>query len=178
MARAVPAPPVRAAGSRVTAAMYGSDVTDDVTFLANPPEFTGTQATVQSIASTTWTPIALDTAPIDTDTGHNNVTNNSRYVIPFAGNYTVNGVYASTGNATGFRAARIQVNGSPVLGLASYVPGNSANEVAVVTPTRTIAVNAGDYIEVAGWQSSGGALNTSVVDVDMRSGLWVRFSHA
>ena len=178
MARVVPAPPTRASGITVTGAIYQADVTDAVSFLANPPEFAGYQNAVQSIPNNTWTALLLDQEQLDTDNGHSTSSNTSRYVAQFAGWYTVCGVYATAANATGFRGARIQKNGSPVLGHAAYLPNaTAAVEEGVVTPTKSVQLAVGDYVEVAGYQSSGGALNT-ILDVDLRCGLWVRWSHA
>lgn len=178
MVLGAPAPPARAAGSRLTGAIYGSDVTDSINFLVNPPEFVGLQNSVQSVPSATWTALTLDAEQLDSYNGHSTSSNTSRYVVQVAGWYTVCGVYATAANATGFRAARIQVNGSPVLGAATYAPSASGTvEMGVVTPTRSIQLAVSDYVEVAGYQSSGGALNT-VLDVDMRTGLWLRFSRA
>jgi len=175
---AVPAPPTRAAGSRLTGAIYGSDVTDGITFLTNPPEFAGYQGAVQSVPNTTWTALLLDQEQYDEYGGHSTSSNTSRYTAQVAGRYIACGVFAPAINATGFRAVRLQVNGSPVLGGAAYLPNASGSvEMGVVTPTKAITLAVGDYIEVAGYQSSGGALNT-ILDSDLRTGLWVRFSHA
>jgi hypothetical protein len=175
---AVPAPPVRPAGSKLTASIYGSDVTDDITFLTNPPDFVGTQSVAQSLANNTWTPLSMDTEQLDSYGGHSTSSNTSRYVAQVAGWYTASGIYAAAVSGTGFRAVRLQVNGTAVFGCAAYVPNNGTAETGVVTPTRDIFLNVGDYVEVAGWQLSGGALNTHVSGTDQRCGLWVRFSHA
>lgn len=179
MVLSFPADPVRGAGTRLTAAIYGTDVTDAVNFLANPPAFIGYQNTVQAIGNTTWVPLSLDAEQLDSYNGHSTSSNTSRYVCQAgaAGWYTACGVFAPSANSTGFRAVRLQVNGSPVLGAAAYLPNNGSVELGVVTPTKDIFLNVGDYIEVAGWQSSGGTLNT-VLDVDLRCGLWLRSSHA
>lgn len=175
----LPNPPVRPAGSTLTSGIYGSDVTDSIQFLVNPPTFVGTQTVAQSIANSAWTAITLDTEQLDDYDGHSTSVNTSRWTCPtgYAGWYTVCGVYAPFGNATGFRAARIQVNGSPILGAASYIPPAGAIDTGIVTPTRDIQLAVGDYVQLAGFQSSGGALNTAI-DPDLRSALWLRFSHA
>lgn len=179
MPPSVPAPVSRAAGLKLTGAIWTSDVTDPVTFLTNPPRAVLTQATVQSIPNSTWTGLNFDTEQADEYGGHSTTVNNSRWTCPAgaAGWYTVCGVYAPFGNAAGFRAARLQVNGSPVLGTAAYLPHNGATDAGIVTPTRDIQLAVGDYVQVAGFQSTGGALNTAI-DPDLRSALWLRFSHA
>jgi hypothetical protein len=176
----VTAPPVAAQnwvpGNYDTAAALNA-LGSAVNFSLGPPEFAGYQNIVQSIPSSTWTALLLDTEREDTAGGHSTVTNTSRYVVQYDGTYICNGVFAPAINATGFRAARLQKNGSPILGGAAYLPNASGSvEMGIVTPTTSIQCVTGDYIEVAGYQSSGGALNT-VLDADLRTALWVRFSH-
>jgi hypothetical protein len=174
----VPTPTTRAAGTRLTGAIWQADVTDTATYLLNPPEFAGYQGAVQSVPNTTWTALLLDQEHLDSYSGHSTSSNTSRYVAQVAGWYLVCGVYAPAINATGFRAARIQKNGSPILGHAAYLPNASGSvEMGVVTPTKCVQLAVNDYVEVAGYQSSGGALNT-ILDADLRTGLWVRWSHA
>ena len=161
MVLAPPAPPVRAAGSRLTALVYSSDVTDSVNFLTNPPDFVGEQTVAQALANQTWTGLTLDVEDLDSYNGHSTVTNSSRYTAQEPGWYTSCGAFSAAGNTTGFRAARLQVNGTAIAGAANYVVANGSSETGVVTPTRDIFLNIGDYVEVAGWQSSGGSLNTA-----------------
>lgn len=177
MVLAVPTPTTRAAGTRLTGAIWQSDVTDTATFLLNPPRFAGTQTVAQSIPAGTWTPLLLDTEQADEYNGHSTSSNTSRWVCPTGadGWYAVNGVAAFVPNASGFRAARIQVSGTAAPGLTVYLPTNGSAESVVVTPTRDILVTAGQYVEVAGWQNSGGALSTTTT---LQSALWLRFSHA
>jgi hypothetical protein len=178
MVVALPPLTSRAAGSRITAAIYQQDITDSINFLLNPVNFTGTQSVAQSLPNSAWTAITLDTSQTDPYAGHSNVTNSSRYTCPAgcAGWYTVCGVVAYSPNATGFRTARIQINGAGISGQTSYGPNNGGAETITVTGTRDIFLNAGDYVEVAGYQSSGGALNTAV-SPSPASALWLRFSH-
>lgn len=178
MPLAVPAPPTRTAGTRLTGAIWQADVTDSVNFLTSPPLFVGTQAAVQSIPNFAWSVVTLDTTQTDPYVGHSNTVNSSRYTAKAAGWYTVCGVAALTANGTGGRAARIQVNGSPIAGGANgFSLPASGNAVAVATPTRDVFLNVGDYVETAVWQGSGAALST-YVSSDVCSSMWVRFSHA
>jgi hypothetical protein len=178
MVLAVPANPTRAAGIRLTAAIYQSDVTDAVNFLANPPDFVGTQTVAQSLANATWTAITLDSEQLDSYNGHSTSSNTSRYVCQVAGWYTVSGTVCFASNVSGPRGARIQVNGTAMEGLASFMQTvSAAADAGMTTPTRDVVLAVNDYVEVAGYQNSGGALNTAV-DPDLSPGLWVRFSHA
>jgi len=179
MVLGIPPLTLRAAGSRITAALYEQDITDSINFLTNPPNFVGTQSVAQSIPNATWTAITLDTAQTDPYSGHSNVTNSSRYTCQSAapGWYTVCGVIAYSPNSTGFRTARLQINGTGISGMTSYGPNNGTAEAIIITSVRDIFLNIGDYVEVAGYQNSGGALNTAV-SPSPASGLWLRFSHA
>jgi hypothetical protein len=148
----------------------------NIGFVLNPPAFIGYQATTQSLNNTNWTSLSLDAESYDNYTGHSNITNNSRYTSQVSGWYTVSGVYAAVGNATGFRAVRIVKNGNQLLGFASYSGATTSSGTSIITPTNDLLLAAGDYVEVQGWQSTGGNLNTDI-GVDTRSGLFVRFSH-
>lgn len=173
----VPVPASVVPGTFMTAALWNANVYNGLTFLLNPPDFVGVQNTAQSIPSGAWTAVSLDTSQIDSYGGHSNVTNSSRYTAQVAGWYTCCGVSEMATNASGDRAVRLQVNGTAVKGAAALVGPYSGNGVALPTPTRDVYLNVGDYVEVATFQTSGGALSTAV-SADLCSALWVRFSHA
>jgi hypothetical protein len=116
--------------------------------------------------------LSLNSSQVDTYGGHSNSTNNSRYTAQVPGVYAVCGVSGFTANATGVRGTRIHVNGSVVQGSAQMaIPANGSG-TGLATPVRTVRLAAGDYIEVAAWQSSGAALST-VVATDVACALWV-----
>jgi len=176
MVLSVPAPPGRAAGSRITGAIYQADVTDSVTFLANRPIFKGYQSAAQSIGSASLTAIAMDTESIDSYSGHDNVTNNSRYTCTSAapGHYSVI-VTASLGaSAVGDRVIEIHKNGSVIqLGQFNMIAPTAG--VSVVWQAKTVVqLAAGDYVEGKIYQTSGGALNT----IPTQTGLTVTWEHA
>jgi hypothetical protein len=163
------------ANNSFTAALARAGIYNTGQFLLNVPLFVGTQTTSQSIgnAVSTWTALSLNTSQVDTYGGHSNVTNNTRYTAQVTGWYAACGVAAFLSNATGVRGTRLQVNGAVVQGTAQMgIAVTSGSGTALSTPVRTIRLNAGDYIEVATWQSSGGSLSTSVAS-DMASALWV-----
>lgn len=178
MGLARPTPYSWSVGDDFTAAI-GNNTRDALLWSQNPPSFVGTQSTVQSIPNTSWTPLGLDTFQIDSYTGHSNSTNNSRWTCPTggAGWYLGCGCSAYVPNATGFRTARLQINGTAVPGAEAYLPNNGGAESVVTTPTRLIFLNVGDYVEVAAWQNSGGAINTSTGG-ETRSALFLGFYHA
>jgi hypothetical protein len=178
MGLAIPVLASEVPGNFFTSALWNANVYNGLTFAQQPPNFVGTQSVAQSLPNATWTAISLDTSQTDPYGGHSNVTNSSRYTCQTGvpGWYTVCGVVAHSINSTGFRTARIQVNGAAVVGAETYGPNDGSAESIIVTATRDIFLNVGDYVEVAGYQNSGGALNTAVGG-EVRSALWVRFSH-
>ncbi|MGW2692324.1 hypothetical protein ACWC3Y_10735 [Streptomyces sp. NPDC001296] len=174
---AIPTLTVPTVGNFDTGAWWTQNVTNMLTYGLNPPIFAGTQTSAQSTANTTWTTITLDTEQADSYGGHNTATNNSRYVAQIAGWYTVCGVAVFANNATGSRAARLHVNGNVIQGSAQNVlTSSSSSFTGVMTPVRAVQLAVGDYVEVAGWQSSGGSLNTGVAS-DLASALFVAWAH-
>ena len=175
--------PVPTLASEVTnnlipAALWRASVYNPATFILNPPLFVGTQTSVQSIASNSWTAINLNTEQVDTYSGHDTVTNNSRYTAQVAGWYSVCGVVAWTPNGTSFRGSRLHVNGSVLQGSAQMTAfSNSANSTVVATAARSVQLNVGDYVEVAGFQLTGSNLSTAVSG-EVASALWVCWSHS
>jgi hypothetical protein len=145
-------------------------------FSVNTPSFYGYQNTVQSLGNQTWTGLLMDVTVDDNYAGHSNVTNANRYTCQLAGFYSVSGCYAPTSNSTGFRAVRISKNATPLLGASAYYAVNTVAEMGCCTPVVLVSLVPGDFVEVQGWQNTGGNLNT-VLDTDLRCSLNVRFIH-
>lgn len=114
--------------------------------------------TTQSLTTATITPLSLNSEDTDPSGMHDLVVNNSRVTIPTGGDglYLVVGGTSFAGNATGDREVMISKNGT----LMQYaVLPVSATTTTVLQVTFIGAAVAGDYFEVNGYQSSGGALN-------------------
>lgn len=121
-------------------------------------------STAQSLTSGTATALNFDSETFDTAGFHDTVTNPSRFTIPAgaAGTYVVVGGVGFAANATGTRAARIHVNG--VVGAITSVEADrTAGLPTRLTVSDVLVLAAGDYVELAGYQLSGGALNTETV---------------
>jgi len=120
-----------------------------------------TKSATQSIATATYTAISWDQEGWDTNSYHDNVTNNSRVTIPSGkgGKYlvTTNVTYA-TASGGGYRLINIYKNGTGT-GDNSFTPSASFNTTAVISKVFDLAV--GDYIQVFAAQDSGGALNVT-----------------
>ena len=164
-------------GNFDTAAWWNSNVYQLLTYGLNPPIFVGTQTVTQSTANNTWTAIALDQEQTDTYGGHTTTTNTSRYTAQVAGWYTVCGVSVWGANATGSRGSRLHVNGATIQGSTGLIATVTTGSLTGITSaTRAVFLNAGDYVELAGYQSSGGNLSTGVA-TDLSSALFVAWSH-
>lgn len=99
--------------------------------------------------TTSWVSCAFAAEDFDTNTMHDNSTNNTRITIAVSGKYVIGGVVSVTSNT--IVGARIRLNGSTILG--RQVQGNSAQtEGACVTAIYDLV--AGDYIELQGLASS------------------------
>lgn len=160
----------------MTAAELNSNIRDAGNFFLSVPLFEGRQTVAQSVANSAVAGITLDVEDVDTDNGHSTSSNTSRYTAQTTGRYQVGGAVGFvSGTAAGIRQCLLDVNGTITGGSASIVQGTIANAIVVPLRTRTVFLNSGtDYVELLGFQSSGGALNTDVSG-DHQSGMLVRW---
>ena len=160
-------------GQYDTAALFNA-VSAGGGFLTAPPVFQAYQGSAQSIANNSVVALGLDTTVVDTYGGHSNVTNNTRYTCQTgaAGWYLILGYFGLAANATGVRLCRINKNGAtlPLSQSDLPTPGTALNLTSFAAALVQLAV--GDYVEVCGFQTSGGALNTATTDSGMVA-LWV-----
>jgi hypothetical protein len=116
----------------------------------------------QSITTGTVTAINLQVEDFDTDGLHDNVTNNTRLTVQLTGIYEIHANILWDTNATGGRHCIIRKNGVATDLLVSSIPGNGA-----FSPNSHISgfiqLTAGDYIEMFGFQDSGGNLNALAI---------------
>ncbi|MFJ2630825.1 hypothetical protein ACIO6U_02525 [Streptomyces sp. NPDC087422] len=162
MARIPPVMPTEAPGNYNTGSLFNATTKALGDFLTNPPRYKGYATSAQALLSgTTLVPITLDTDDYDTDGGHSTTTNTSRYVCRVAGTYTITGCLGFNSSATGNRGAGITINGTSARGSITQQGGIASNSwCAIVTCDAVLAI--GDYVELVGWQTSGGSLNTAV----------------
>lgn len=118
-----------------------------------------------TLVSSTWTTITFGGEAIDADPGdvggHSTTTNTGRYTARYDGLYLVAGAIGYNANGTGSRHARWLVNGVVRTGVATVVGANpSAGAVTVQANTMVLFLNAGDYVELQGHQTSGASLQT------------------
>lgn len=112
----------------------------------------------QSIPNAEFTALAFNSERYDTDTIHDNSTNNTRLTCKTAGVYIIIGQVQFESNATGDRGVRIMLNGTNQLALVWQAAATTGNKYFIAQTLFTLEVN--DYVELFVYQSSGGALNS------------------
>lgn len=161
MPRTVPVSATKNAGDLITGALWNAGPAASNTFLTTVPMAEVYQTIAQNLATGTFTAITMDSTILDTDGQHSNSTNNSRVVCQVAGWYSVSGGIGFVTNATGARGAVIYKNGSPLTQATGNIVAAS-NAVHVSTAGEfLVQLAVGDYVELYGWQNSGGALSTA-----------------
>lgn len=135
----------------------------DVSIRQVPTGFIGCSvigSTNTSLTTDVETPIPFDgTEVFDSDGFHNSASNPSRMTIPagLGGKYLLTAGVTFNTNTTGLRYARPYKNGAAVGFNIQFVDANgSYHDTAPVVAVLDLA--AGDYVEVAGVQGSGGSV--------------------
>lgn len=166
------APTIR---DEVTASSKWNEFRDAIRFLMEPPIANLRQNSVQSLANATLVAIQLNAFDVDSDVdgtgGHDTVTNNTRFTARYPGWHWVSGGVGFATNGNNWRAAELAVNGVPVNGSGVQVSAASTTAPTMV-PARggnLVYLDAGHFVEIYGWQNSGGALNTAVSGVQQPS---------
>ena len=116
----------------------------------------------QSTANNTWVPIQLnaeyfDDVPSGVTEQHSNSTNNTRITCRVTGTYMVAGGVQWATNAAGSRIMGIRRNGNIFVALQRSMNDSAGNHHS--SASTIIKLNAGDYVELMAFQSSGGSLD-------------------
>jgi hypothetical protein len=114
----------------------------------------------QSINTGTYTVVSWASEDFDTNSMHDNATNNTRITIPTGktGYYLLTGGIAFNSNGTGNRIVRVYKNGADLRWLSSVAAANTGN-FTIVPFSQTFSLTAGDYLEIYAYQTSGGSLS-------------------
>lgn len=160
MARTVPSQATRNVGDGLTAAYMNSNVRDAINFLLTPPLARVHQATGQSIANSTWTTVSFDATDWDSDSGHSNSVNNSRYTCQVPGYYRVEFVVGFGVNTVPL--ASIGKNGTRISGSGNAGGANAGAPWGTAKTSDEVHMVVNDYVEGFVFQNSGGAITTSV----------------
>lgn len=111
----------------------------------------------QSIANNTETVLAFNSERFDTDTMHNNSTNNSRLTCKTAGKYIITAGIDWQEVVGGDRQVIIRLNGTTILA-ADRRPASSGGKCnQTITTVYDLAVN--DYIEIIARHTQGDSLS-------------------
>lgn len=114
------------------------------------------RSTTQSISDSTVTTVNWNSEDFDTDSMHDNSTNNTRITAKTAGKYVIVVAVVFAANDTGIRQIILNKNGS--LHQQQIFANNASGEDQLsMSSVVSLAVN--DYVEVDVYQASGGALN-------------------
>lgn len=156
-------------GENPTSTILNARIRDPINILTSPPMGVFRKTAAQPVSNAIWTAISWDIEDLDSDGGHSNVTNNTRYTSQTAGWYLVQTTLCWASNATGYRKARFRVNGDNVLVYSeNTILSSGSGFTADLSTQAHIYLNVGDYVEVMGWQSSGGTLNNTNEHLDSR----------
>jgi hypothetical protein len=168
MTRTVPSVSLQNPGNLVTASLWNSGPKAMGDFYLSPPMFRGRQSAAQTFVSGSWTAISLDVTDVDTDSGHSNVTNNSRYTCQVAGWYWCLGFAAwqNSANAQADIYCGLATNGTLLLGTAQALQ-KPANDFSSVSSSSAVRLKVGDYVEVWGRQDTGANLTAWANNVDL-----------
>lgn len=139
---------------------------DPLRFLMHKPAAVLRQSLAQSLANATWVSLTMGVEDLDDDPdgvgGHSTVTNTSRYTARYAGWYWLGGGMTNGINSTGVRGVRWAVNGTAVNGGSVVLPPTATGGARTPARAHLVFLNEGDYVELQGFQSSGGAMSTIV----------------
>jgi hypothetical protein len=152
------APITWSTGTDITAARLNQDVRDNPSFLANPPccrVFNNANINHTSSGSVQY--LTFNSERFDTNTMHSTSVSTGRITFTTAGKYMVGGTIEFAANATGQRMLAIRLNGTTLIHVGPQVDA-AASGGTVVSGTTFYQFAAADYVELGGYQTSGGTL--------------------
>ena len=127
-----------------------------------------------NLASTTVVPIPMDVEEYITDAGmHSTVTNSTRVYAPATGTYELDALLAMANNAAGSawlsvrkNAGGVETSGTAVTGRVACTQNVGSSLQRVASASVTVQLNAGDYVELFGFQNSAStvALGTGTAE--------------
>lgn len=115
------------------------------------------QSAHQTIPHATWTIVPFNRETFDTDSIHDNVTNNSRLTCKTAGKYLIIATFRWEGNGAGTRMHIIKFNGITNYQRAGLDRLGTSKLQLSFSTVHPLAVN--DFVEFWVKQDSGGALS-------------------
>lgn len=166
----VPVPRTYVASENLTATILNgtTGVKGPLDFLLSPPRcYLYQTSTTNMGTSGTAAEILWDTELYDTDTMHSTSSNTGRITCNAAGLYLITGILGFAANSTGYRRVDLRKNGTI---FATVSLAATATLSAAVPISAYVQLSVGEYVQMYGTQTSGGALAT-VAGTD-----WSRFT--
>lgn len=153
-------PTTRSDGDVIGASGWNTDITDNITFLADPPRVSAYRSSDLAITTATETIVTLNAETYDTDTMHSTSSNTGRLVAATAGLYECSlRVYFEL-NTTGYRWCRIYLNGVGVTVVDEAVQENPSSTLATSLYCHVEQyLDVGEYVEASCYHTRGANLN-------------------
>lgn len=158
----IPTPRTWITDEFVDAALLNNHVRDPFNFLIDAPAAGVFNSADFVVANNTETAITFDSERWDNDAIHSTSVNPSRLTCVTAGVYNISGCIVWTANATGVRTASLRLNGGSPIARKSITSNTAAFDAEMPIATQW-KLGVGDYIELVGFQTSGGNLNARAI---------------
>lgn len=161
-------------GEVLTAANLNTHLRDNVAFLATPPGCALYQTAGTSLTHNSDTVVLFDTEAEDNATLHSTASNTGRVTASIAGRWLFTACVQFPSNTTGIRGISFKKNGATQYN-GLRVPNVSSGGFAdIISLSKIIRLAAADYVELLGYQNTGGALtSTPGVGATTLEAIWV-----
>lgn len=113
----------------------------------------------ESIANITIQAISFNSERYDPYNMHSTSSDTDKIYMPQAGVYQVTGNIRTEANTTGVRELQLIVNGSTTIAFNALEAVATDGGLSIMQITSVWKFAAGEYVQMALWQNSGGALN-------------------
>jgi hypothetical protein len=154
-------PTVVSRGGMTLRPVSPSSLTVEATAHLQQPGCRLTNSVAQVLTNDTFTAIAFDTQRWQRGGIHSTTTNNTRITISDTGKWLVGGNLGYEPHATGRRMILIRVDGTvyeTAIANPGFAPSVGLGNLGLATNT-VLDLTAGQYVELIGYQSSGGDLD-------------------
>ncbi|HEY9375048.1 hypothetical protein [Streptomyces sp.] len=158
----VPNPRTWTSSEQVTAAKLNTDIRDSWNYFKAKPFCLLAKSADQSINVSSLTAITWDVELKDSDGGHSNVTNNSRYTAQTAGWYNVRCTAFLIPFSFTWADLTIRKNGTTQQSRATQIPSLGFGSLAPLLTEGYVQLAVNDYIEATVIMLSGSGNNGNV----------------
>ena len=159
----VPNPRTWTSSEQVTAAKLNTDIRDSWNFFKAKPFCLLAKTADQSINVSTTTAITWDVELKDSDGGHSNVTNNSRYTAQTAGWYSVRCNTLLVNFGFTWADLTIRKNGTAHQSRSTQIPELGSGSISPLNTEGYVQLAVNDYIEMTIIMLTGAGNNGNVV---------------